>query len=94
MSAWDTTAPTWVKECECGTRIERWRGETHVECPDCKAQYNAAGQRLRDDWGRNPSNDDEDIGDLEGMEIMEARAETYESDRLDGMYFEPEYREE
>lgn len=93
MSAWDSAAPTWVKECECGHRLERWRGETHVECQKCGAQYNAAGQRLRDNWRGNPSNYDDEIGDLEGMEQMEARAETYESDRLEGIYFEPEYRE-
>ena len=60
--------PTWVKECEsCGYDIERYRGQSGVTC-GCGAQYNAAGQRLRDDWQGNRSNFDEDVSDMDGYE--------------------------
>lgn len=42
-----------------------------VEC-SCGAQYNGYGQRLRDDWAGNPSNWDDEIGDMEGFEIQHA----------------------
>lgn len=65
-SAWD---------CEnCGGEVTRCRGEGDVSCPDCDAQYNAFGQRLRDDWRDNMSNYDDEIGDMEGYEdAMAAR---------------------
>ena len=90
----DVPVPTWRKRCQkCDRFIERWQGQQTVECGNCGAQYNASGQRLRDDWQDNPSNYDDEVGDLEGMESAELRAERYESDRLEGMYFEPEYRD-
>lgn len=65
--------PSWSKPCErCGTFIERWFGQSDVSCPDCNAQYNAFGQRLRDDWRDNPSTWDDEISDLEGYEIQHA----------------------
>ncbi len=64
--------PTWTKTCECGTTIERYRGESEVTCPNCDAEYNASGQRLRDDWRGNPSNYDDEIGDMEGYESQHA----------------------
>jgi hypothetical protein len=68
---YDEPVPTWVKPCqECGTDVERYHGESDVTCGKCGAQYNAFGQRLRDDWRGNPSNYDDDIGDLEGYEIQ------------------------
>lgn len=57
-------------DCEkCGNEVRRFRGQSDVSC-DCGAQYNASGQRLRDDWRGNPSNWDDDISDLEGFEIQ------------------------
>ena len=87
--------PTWTKPCQkCGTTVSRWRGESDVQCGKCGAWYNASGQRLRDGWWENASNYDDEVDDLEGMERAELSAEVYESDRLDGLYFEPEYRDE
>ena len=61
---------TWI--CgKCGTTVERWPGESDVTCT-CGAEYNASGQRLRDDWRGNPSTCDDEIGDLEGYEIQHA----------------------
>lgn len=64
--------PTLIIECECGTKVERYRGESEVVCPTCDAEYNASGQRLREDWRGNPSNYDDEIGDMEGYEIQHA----------------------
>ncbi len=61
--------PTWSKPCErCGDIVRRFRGEGDVSCPSCDAQYNAGGQRLRDDWRGNSSWYDDDIDDMEGFE--------------------------
>lgn len=60
-------------KCEkCGRDVRRYRGESDVDCDNCGASYNASGQRLRDDWRGNPSNYDDEIGDLEGYEIQHA----------------------
>lgn len=57
-------------DCErCGKEVRRYRGQYDVQC-ECGTFYNAAGQRLRDDWRGNPSNYDDEIGDLEGFEIQ------------------------
>jgi hypothetical protein len=65
-SAWD---------CEkCDRQVRRYRGQSDVDC-DCGACYNAGGQRLRDDWRSNPSNYDDEIGDMEGFEIAQLRKE-------------------
>jgi uncharacterized Zn finger protein (UPF0148 family) len=62
VTAWD---------CDrCGTEVQHYPGEGDVACPKCDAQYNAFGQRLRDDWRGNPSNYDEDISDLDGYEAQ------------------------
>lgn len=58
----------------CDRHLERYRGQSDVPC-DCGAEYNSGGQRLRDDWRRNPSLYDESIGDLDGFEIAHARDE-------------------
>lgn len=59
--------------CEnCAAEIRRYRGQSDVDCHNCGACYNASGQRLRDDWRGNPSNYDDEIGDLEGYEIQHA----------------------
>lgn len=64
--------PTWEKDCDrCGRTISRWRGMADVSC-SCGAEYNAGGQRLRDDWRGNPSTWDDEVGDLEGYEIQHA----------------------
>jgi hypothetical protein len=68
----NTDQPTWTKKCDrCGTEIDRWYGMSTVSC-GCGAEYNAFGQRLRDDWAGNPSNWDDEIGDMEGYEIQHA----------------------
>ena len=65
--------PTWEKPCErCGHTVSRWRGMYSATCGHCDAEYNAGGQRLRDDWRGNPSSWDDEIGDLEGYEIQHA----------------------
>ena len=56
--------------CDCGERVERYRGQYDVDCHECGACYNASGQRLRDDWRGNPSTWDDEIGDLEGYEMQ------------------------
>jgi hypothetical protein len=68
--AQDPTDPNCtVGTCDaCGTTLYRYRGQSHISC-DCGAEYNCVGQRLRDDWRSNPSNYDDEIGDLEGYEI-------------------------
>lgn len=53
----------------CKHTVWRYRGQGDVSC-DCGAQYNAFGQRLRDDWRGNPSNYDSEIGDMEGYEMQ------------------------
>jgi hypothetical protein len=63
-------------DCEhCGREVRRYRGQGDVDCSDCGACYNAGGQRLRDDWRRNPSAYDNEIGDMEGFEISQLRSE-------------------
>lgn len=63
----------------CGELILRFRGEPDITCPQCGANYNCSGQRLRDDLHTrvNPSEYDDDIGDLEGDELSWLRQETY-----------------
>jgi hypothetical protein len=69
----------WEADCErCGQLIESWRGQDDIECPNCGASYNCFGQRLRDDWRMNPSNYDDEIGDLEGFEISQLRQERFD----------------
>lgn len=55
----------------CDTLILRFRGQGDLTCPSCGAHYNCCGQRLRDDLRTrvNPSEHDDDIGDLEGDEL-------------------------
>ena len=70
MDDWTPPPPTNSWDCEvCGETCERYRGQYDVSCV-CGAQYNAGGQRLRDDWRGNPSTWDDDISDLEGYEIQ------------------------
>jgi len=46
----------------CGAEVERYRGENDIQCPECKANYNCFGQRLRDDLHERPAvYDDDDI---------------------------------
>lgn len=64
--------PTWEKDCgKCGQKVARWRGQGDVSC-ECGAEYNAFGQRLRDDWRGNASNWDDEVGDMEGYEMQYA----------------------
>lgn len=60
---------TWWDCQDCGTHLERYRGGREVSCHQCGAQYNASGQRLRDDWADNPAWRDDDLDDLAGYEL-------------------------
>jgi hypothetical protein len=64
--------------CDCKfEHVTRYRRDRHEPvCPECGASYNGSGQRLRDGWRDNPSNYDENIGDLEGFEIAQLRKES------------------
>lgn len=72
---YNETGPTNTWECQdCHTTVERWRGQSDVQC-GCGAWYNAGGQRLRDDWMNNESYYDEDVDDMEGFERSQLRNE-------------------
>jgi hypothetical protein len=62
-------------ECRCGAkvRVVSWWA---TACNRCGTEYNGSGQRLRDNWRDNPSNYDDEIGDLEGYEIACLRSES------------------
>ncbi|MGC4174323.1 hypothetical protein [Demequina sp.] len=64
--------PRLTAKCNCGAELVWWRGDGDKRCGGCGAWYNAFGQHLRDDWAGNPSNYDDEIGDLEGYEIQHA----------------------
>ena len=69
--------PTHTWECSsCGTTLERYQGQGDQTC-DCGAEYNASGQRLRDDWRGNPSLYDDDIDDLTGYEIQHVEDDSW-----------------
>lgn len=73
MSSEQIPVATWV--CgECGRAVERYRGQGDVTC-ECGAEYNAFGQRLRDDWRANPSTWDDEVDDLEGFEVSQVAAD-------------------
>lgn len=75
-----TDADCRIGDCDrCNAVLERWPGQGDITCHWCGAIYNASGQRLRDDLysHRNPSDDDDEIGDLEGYEIAMTRAEQW-----------------
>ena len=63
-------SPRRAWKCDgCGAEVEVWdRGGYDVSCVRCGAQYNAFGQRLRDDWAGNPAWRDDDLDDMEGFE--------------------------
>lgn len=62
------TEPLRAWECgKCGGTVEVWTRGYDVAC-ECGAQYNAFGQRLRDDWASNPAWGNDDIDDMEGFE--------------------------
>ena len=57
----------WAWQCEeCPKEVITVSGD--VTCW-CGAEYNAFGQRLRDNWRDNPSCWDDEIGDMEGYEM-------------------------
>ena len=54
--------------CEdCGELVIEMRNSRDMRC-ECGALYNSYGQRLRDNAYLNPSNYDEEVGDMEGYE--------------------------
>lgn len=70
-----TAAPTersWPCKV-CGKTVVS-DGGYDTECQQCGTPYNAWGQRLRDDWASNPSNWDDEIGDMEGFEMSQRDA--------------------
>lgn len=69
----DDGSSSWpCQKKNCNHTVWRYRGQSDVSC-DCGTNYNAAGQRLRDDWRGNPSNYDSEIGDMEGYEMQHSR---------------------
>ena len=49
-----TNQPTRWWHChQCGAHLDRYRGQGDQTCR-CGAEYNAFGQRLRDDWRSDP----------------------------------------
>lgn len=65
----DDGSSTWPCQ-QCGAEVVSFQGDT--ECDRCHAQYNAFGQRLRDDWRGNPSTWDDEVSDLDGYEMQHA----------------------
>lgn len=63
----------------CGTLLHRFRGQGDIQCHHCGANYNCFGQRLRDDLRTrvNPSEYDDEIGDLEGDELSHLASERW-----------------
>lgn len=60
-------------DCDrCRATVYRYRGQSDVSCSECGTNYNAGGQRLRDDWRGNPSTWDDNISDLDGYELQHA----------------------
>jgi hypothetical protein len=63
-------------DCDkCHAKLQSFRGQgSDIYC-DCGAIYNIFGQRLRSDLNTrpNPSDTDENVGDMEGMEQAWAR---------------------
>ena len=57
---------------KCDATVSRFRGQSDVQCFNCGQWFSASANRLRNDWMNNPSNYDENIGDLEGYEIAHA----------------------
>lgn len=55
----------------CKATVSSFSGRD-TTCPNCGAQYNGSGQRLRDNWADNPSVRNSDISDLDGHEIQHA----------------------
>jgi hypothetical protein len=62
----------------CGEVVTRYRGQGDVEC-QCGAQYNAFGQRMRED----SSNYDVAIVDLDGFATQDAD-EDWDDEDWDG----------
>lgn len=69
----DENQPTNTWTCDCGQPMARYQGQTDQDCPSCGQWFNASGQHLRNDWMNNPSVWDDEIDDLEGFEMSQAR---------------------
>lgn len=54
--------------CECGRVVTRFRGQGDVKCGGCGQWFNAAGQRLRNDWMDNPAWQYDEVDDVVGYE--------------------------
>lgn len=59
-------------KCDCGKEVRSYRGQANVDCHKCGNCFNTFGQKLRRNWRGNPSNYNDDIGDMEGYEIQHA----------------------
>jgi hypothetical protein len=68
----DDGSSSWPCQKPCKETVYRFHGTSSASCGNCGAQYNIFGQRLRSDWRGNPSNYDDNIGDMEGYEIQHA----------------------
>lgn len=67
-------------ECDrCGNLIQRFRGDGDLCCTKCDANYNASGQRLRDDLYTMPNRSswDDDCDDMEGYEEAALQSERF-----------------
>jgi hypothetical protein len=56
--------------------VRRYRGQYSASC-ECGAEYNAGGQRLRDDWRGNESWANEDVDDMTGYEMQQFELEQW-----------------
>lgn len=75
----DDHTHSWWECGQCGREVHHYRGQGDVSCR-CGAEYNAFGQRLRDDWRGNESSWNDEVGDMEGYEAQQLRRDAY----LDG----------
>lgn len=60
--------PCLTPGCEASIIVTRYGPPNDLSCRLCDAEYNAFGQRLRDNWRDNPSNWDESVSDMDGYE--------------------------
>ncbi len=71
----DAGEPTrWWHCTRCNRHLNRYRGMGDTSCR-CGANYNAFGQRLRDNWQDNPAWAEDEIDDLQGFELAALRRE-------------------
>lgn len=73
--------PTNTFPCkDCGTTLERYRGQGDITCPNCGAEHNSFGQRLapRSQWGEETG---ESYGDIMNPRDPEGLGYPYEASK-------------